>query len=325
MGNFRTRNVDALSPLYHAYNLLGFLCYSVFTVGSRVLQQIYGLPEAVTVHDCFFAVHNLICCFLLISQILMYRRSRTEILAGETKISPANLGLQEFLLSLVLFLIICSFLLALTGRIPWWHRHPDHDSDPHGAPEQICFLSALGYMKVIITFFKYPAQIALNAQRGSCEGLSQSFYLLDVIGALCSLGQNIVAAQLFNAPGLLWGNLPKMCLGVLVLFYDFLILAQFWWFSLSPQNRPVILLAPGALVARIFRICRKKATGISNLSTSSSSAHAAHSELQQPTADTLGRTGSLTSSGLPGRPSAVEMVRKDDDDPLASTFDTKYR
>ncbi|CAD7952775.1 unnamed protein product [Amoebophrya sp. A25] len=97
--NYKRKNAAALSLGYLLYNVLGFLCYSAYTVATRVIQDAYDLPEAVTVHDALFSLHGLGCCIILLGQVVFYN-NHSSLRASYEKRRRAEQYLREERLAL---------------------------------------------------------------------------------------------------------------------------------------------------------------------------------------------------------------------------------
>lgn len=79
--NFRTQSTRGSSPGFLAYNLLGYACYSIYTVGHRMVFDAgeHGhdppVTPPVTIHDCIFALHAFACCCVLLGQRIVYKNN----------------------------------------------------------------------------------------------------------------------------------------------------------------------------------------------------------------------------------------------------------
>eukprot|EP00922_Rhytidocystis_sp_ex-Travisia-forbesii_P021611 GHVS01031650.1.p1 GENE.GHVS01031650.1~~GHVS01031650.1.p1 ORF type:complete len:1307 (+),score=241.80 GHVS01031650.1:329-4249(+) len=84
----------------------------------------------------------------------------------------------------------------------------------------------LGYVKVIITMVKYNPQVHLNFVSKSTEGMSVYSFVLDFTGGIFSLLQNYLDAYNYSDTTYVYGNIPKMAIGVVTLVYDSVLICQ---------------------------------------------------------------------------------------------------
>lgn len=64
---------------YVAYNISGYLFYSIYTVTSYIQQDRLGLTRAVEPNDVAFALHGVALMIILIFQCLIYEREEQRV------------------------------------------------------------------------------------------------------------------------------------------------------------------------------------------------------------------------------------------------------
>jgi len=174
--NHRRKSVKGLSFDFEAYNLLGFIGYTIYTIWGYIDPKI-GTGK-VAIQDIVFAVHAVILTLITIVQIFIYY-DRTD---PEQKVSSVCKLIIICLIWGVLQIIFIERVLCLY--------------DPHEVKDktQFVFNSViyLGWCKVFISFIKYMPQAYYNYKRKSTEGWSIHNILLDFTGGSFSFAQNII-------------------------------------------------------------------------------------------------------------------------------------
>jgi len=222
--NFRTKSFTGLSAGFVFYNTWGFLCYTVYNVTRVVVQKNFGLPESVTTHDVLFASHAFFCCLLLCFQLYCYHEPERQ-----SSPTPLISAFDKLVLGILIIIPCSAFILSCNGVIDWITTN-GFSCDDCSFLHQFTFIQVLGYVKVGVTLFKYPSQIRLNYLRRSTAGLSFWSYVLDTTGASCSVAQNVVHALFTKDWEFVVGNVPKLGLGTISLFYCIVIIGQIFYY-----------------------------------------------------------------------------------------------
>lgn len=223
--NFRTKSFTGLSAGFVFYNTWGFLCYTVYNVTRVVVQKNFDLPESVTTHDVLFASHAFFCCLLLCFQLYCYHEPERQ-----SSPTPLISAFDKLVLGILIIIPCSAFILSCNGVIDWITTN-GFSCDDCSFIHQFTFIQVLGYVKVGVTLFKYPSQIRLNYLRRSTAGLSFWSYILDTTGASCSVAQNVVHALFTKDWEFVLGNVPKLGLGTLSLFYCIVIIGQIFYYK----------------------------------------------------------------------------------------------
>lgn len=173
--NYKRKSVSGLSFDFVAYNLLGFIGYTVYTIWGYCDPKI-GTGK-VSIQDIVFASHATMITFITIIQICIYFDKKDP----NQKVSSTCKLIISCLVWGVIQILFIERVLGLY--------------DPH-ATEQSSFsfnsVIYLGWCKVFISFIKYMPQAYFNFKRKSTEGWNIHNILLDFTGGSFSFAQNII-------------------------------------------------------------------------------------------------------------------------------------
>ncbi|KAI9179506.1 hypothetical protein H9P43_004844 [Blastocladiella emersonii ATCC 22665] len=213
--NYRRKSVDGLSLDFLAYNVIGFTCYLIYTLGfywSTAIQEEYrrrndGRSNLVAPNDVFFAAHAWVLTIATAVQARQYAGN------GHTLSRFAKVTIVAMLASTVVML-------------GWTVRDPGCS-----ALDLVYFL---GSWKLIMSLIKYLPQMWVNIRDQSTEGWSIHNILLDATGGTLSLAQLFLDAFLARGSGddgswllgVLFGNAAKLGLSLLSLGFDAVFLVQ---------------------------------------------------------------------------------------------------
>ena len=222
--NHRRKRVSGLSLEFVLYQFTGFLCYSLYSIVSYILQVEHeadgDVSVAVRPNDIAFAVHALLLTTVVLVQYRMYA-ANTRTLAS---VSPVH----RYVLFGLWLLLAFSLVLALTGSIAWSCISQSASACPTA---RLNLLSLLGYAKIAVNLVKNIPQLLLNHSRRSTVGWSIQGVLLDVGGSVLAFGQQVLDAWNLRDGGMVWGNVPKLLLSVLSFAFDMLFLLQHYvWY-----------------------------------------------------------------------------------------------
>lgn len=216
--NFRRKTTQGLSVDFCLLNVLGFCCYSAYTVllyTSPTMRQEYrtrqhsdGIP--VESNDVAFCIHALVLSTITVGQIVWYNG-----LSALTQLRPEILRL---ICGILVWVVVIGPALVWMGV---WHG--------------LDYLYSLSAVKVLISLVKYVPQVILNIQRQSTVGWSIWQILLDLTGGLLSdiqlvgdtwatLSSPRTAGTVVQA--VLTGNPAKLALGTLSMTFDVVFLVQ---------------------------------------------------------------------------------------------------
>jgi cystinosin len=161
---WRTRRSKGLSWDFMAYNLTGFVFYSIYTIVKYVTQS----THSVDVSDVAFAVHALVLCAVQSVQCMVYEKHEQQA------VNPYHAFLCAVLWALALY----NVALSAAGILPWL---------PGPAAVFSC-VDFLGYGKSFISLVKYIPQAYLNFESRSTVGWSiENVWVRPNNGCLCSL------------------------------------------------------------------------------------------------------------------------------------------
>lgn len=169
--NWKRRAVTGLSLDFLCLNVLGFACYSIYTIAfltSSALNDAYrkqhpkSSGSAVRVNDAVFAVHAFFLSSITLFQFYVpgYKRERDQVIS--------KLGKAIILGSLAIITVLV--VLAWQDKFGW-----------------IDVIYALSSIKLVVSLVKLLPQLWLNYRRRSTTGWSIINPLLDLTGGLLSL------------------------------------------------------------------------------------------------------------------------------------------
>merc|ERR1712066_244494 len=88
------------------------------------------------------------------------------------------------------------------------------------------YLYLLSYVKVVISVVKYCPQVWMNFQRKSTDGWNIHNVLLDFSGGFFSVFQLLLDASMQNDWSAVTGDLARLLLGNLSMFFDIIFMSQ---------------------------------------------------------------------------------------------------
>ncbi|RAL08148.1 putative L-cystine transporter [Aspergillus homomorphus CBS 101889] len=221
INNFRRRSTTGLAIDFPTINVLGFVCYTVYTsafLWSPVIRHQYAarhpLAQDATVrfNDFAFAIHAVILSVIYYSQfwpiIWGFKVSRYQ------RVSRPVAGL--FWGSILGVAAVIVTVLA---------KSPNRGLDPYSWA-WIDVIYALSYVKLIITIVKYVPQAWVNYKRKSTYGWSIEGILFDFSGGILSLAQLIMDSSFQGDWSGITGNPAKFLLSNVTIFFDVIFIVQ---------------------------------------------------------------------------------------------------
>ena len=183
--NYRRKRVSGLSLEFVCYQFTGFLCYSIYSIVSYMLQSTHSSDPDVSVavrpNDIAFAVHALLLTTVVCVQYWLYTTSGSGDSTGRVVVSAVH----RYILFALWVVVAFSLLLALTGSIPYDCIHQSTACPLY----HINLLSLLGYIKIAVNLVKNIPQLLLNHTNRSTLGWSIEGVLLDIVGSLLAFTQ----------------------------------------------------------------------------------------------------------------------------------------
>ncbi|GLA20680.1 Golgi CORVET complex core vacuolar protein 8 family protein [Aspergillus niger] len=221
INNFRRRSTTGLAIDFPTINVLGFVCYTIYTSAflySPVIRHQYAarhpLAEDPTVrfNDFAFALHAVVLSFITYTQfwpfIWGFKVSRHQ------KVSKPVAGL--FWGSIVGVTIVIFIVLG---------QSPNNGYDPYSWA-WIDVIYALSYVKLVITIVKYVPQAWVNYKRKSTYGWSIGQILFDLSGGVLSLAQLLLDSSFQDDWSGVTGNPIKFLLSNVTIFFDLIFVVQ---------------------------------------------------------------------------------------------------
>ncbi|EEQ33137.1 hypothetical protein MaudCBS49596_002857 [Microsporum audouinii] len=216
--NWRRRSTSGSTISFPTSNVLGFICYAVYTSAfffSPVIRGQYAArhPEApeptVRANDVAFAFHAVALSVITYSQF--YPMIWGFKASPHQNISPAIGGMVAG----CVLTILGVFLLA-------WSKGGNDASNW----AWIDVIYTMSYVKLLATVVKYCPQVYLNYRLKSTVGWSIYQILLDLIGGILSLIQLVIDSSLENDWSGITGNPAKFGLSNVSIFFDFIFMVQ---------------------------------------------------------------------------------------------------
>ncbi|KAF3915200.1 Cystinosin [Dactylellina cionopaga] len=248
--NRSRRSTLGVATSYFPLNILGFLCYTLYTsllLYSSVIRAEYAVryPNApnptVRSNDLAFALHACVLASVTYSQFFPSiwgyevgrKRERTQ---------PVIWGIIVGII--VTIGIVMSIAIANetnNSHAPGATLPPkDADDGRFWAFDQINYLdvtTAFSMSKLLVTLVKYLPQIYINYTNKSTEGFSIWQILLDFFGGFLSLVQLGIDSALEGSWEGVTGNLVKTGLGLLSMALNIVFMVQHY--VVYPGNRQV--------------------------------------------------------------------------------------
>ena len=210
--NYIRKSAIGLSMDFEMLNLMGFTCYSLFTVYNHYIFH----TTVVTVQDVFFALHALLITILTICQMIYYdgfRPHRISFLVGIT------------------LAIMLSSIIGYAVTVIAKDRY--NDSEYIWSWSQ--WLIFVSYVKLTISTVKGMPQAYLNYKRKSTEGWNIHNIICDFTGGLLSTLQLLLDCNNLKDWSQINNDPAKFGLGLVSMVFDIIFLLQH--FVLYPRSK----------------------------------------------------------------------------------------
>mmetsp|Transcript_3988 Transcript_3988/g.7667 ORF Transcript_3988/g.7667 Transcript_3988/m.7667 type:complete len:449 (-) Transcript_3988:65-1411(-) len=246
LANCRRRATVGLSVDFCLLNVLGFACYTAYTVAlysSPSIRQAYrerqqptnttnttdtGDTETVEIpvesNDVAFCIHALVLSCVTLAQIIWYNSNR-DSLSARFLLHVRPMTARLLVVLMIWIVVVGPALVLVPNSIASWHW--------------LDYLYSLSAIKVLISLVKYMPQVLLNMERQSTAGWSIWQILLDLTGGLLSdvqlVGDTLSKTPTGRGQGrsgsaalrAIWrGNPAKLALGTLSMAFDVIFMIQ---------------------------------------------------------------------------------------------------
>ncbi|KAJ9050178.1 hypothetical protein DSO57_1016847 [Entomophthora muscae] len=209
--NFKRKSVHGLSIDFLNYNVVGFLCYSVYNVSlffSEDIQEEYkarhgNSSSLVEINDVVFAVHAFFISGFTLTQSYFYKRDVKQELSFFARCILGGIGAATSIAIILMF---------------------------SGVITRLDFLYYSSSIKLGLSLVKYCPQ------RKSTSGWSIYNILLDFTGGILSILQLLIDAYRLGDWTLFTGNPPKLILGNLSILFDILFMTQHYILYRHPRT-----------------------------------------------------------------------------------------
>ncbi|GMI27211.1 hypothetical protein TrCOL_g9469 [Triparma columacea] len=211
-----------LSPDYALYNVVGFACYTTFTLSLFFSSSIItsyknrhaGSSPLVSSQDVLFAIHAITLSVIGLMQVSYY-----DGIGMRGRQTPSR---NCFVICCCIVSFATCYLILIAAR-----GSMGKSVDP--PPPYLSYLDyiySLSYVKIFITLIKYIPQALSNAKRRSTEGWNVWNVILDFSGGVFSVSQLVGDCIAKDEWGGIKGDLPKLGLGVISMAFDVVFLVQ---------------------------------------------------------------------------------------------------
>ena len=213
--NFKRKSVSGFSIEYQLWNMIGFLCYLVYTTTGFYFQHKWDLVHSIAYQDIIFAS----CTFTVVYTIGV----QAFILYPSTISGKIHIVHQALMFGLVI-IGLYNILLGITGHLPWF----SHEESAYA----YSVIQYLGMGKSFVSCVKYIPQAYLNYKAQSTHGYNIVNACFDLCGGTCSFLQMVVNAYAYpNAEGNpnwehIFSNVPKLVLAVESVTFDIIFFFQ---------------------------------------------------------------------------------------------------
>jgi cystinosin len=223
--NYQRKSVVGLSLDYTLLNLLGFTCYAIFncafyyseSIQEQYMRRNHGHRNAVEVNDVFFSLHAVVLVATSLFQCTIYHR-------GEQRVHRATI---LWCVGTVLVTILFALVVVFTGN------------DETTVVNTLNLLYLLSYVKLITTLVKCLPQVWLNYKRKSTIGWTIWNVLLDIVGGVLSIGQQVLDSAATRDWTAITGDPVKFSLGFVSIVIDTVFVTQHYF--LYHENNQVII------------------------------------------------------------------------------------
>ncbi|XP_034206561.1 cystinosin homolog isoform X2 [Prunus dulcis] len=227
-------NSIQLEITYRVLGWMGFACWSVggypqvilnFRRKSSAVQKQYwekygyGQMIPVAVNDVAFSAHAVLLTAFVLFQIAIYER-------GTQKVSKIAIGIVVAVWSGA---AVCVFVALPTHSWLW-------------------LINIFNSIQVCMTVVKYTPQAFLNFVRKSTDGFSLGSYLLDFSGGVTNYAQMTVLAIDQDSWVNFYGNMGKVLLSLISIFFDLVFMCQ--RFLLYPSKKAPISPPPPQIISK---------------------------------------------------------------------------
>ncbi|CAK8533169.1 unnamed protein product [Lathyrus sativus] len=213
--NFSRKSVVGLNFNYLLLNNTKqtlYLIYNASLYFSSTIQiqyrKEYGFDQMipVAVNDVAFSAHAVLVTSILLFQVVIYER-------GSQTISKITIGI----ITVVWVTVGVCFFIAFPSNSWLW------------------LVSIFNTMQVLLTSIKYVPQAVMNFMLKSTDGFCIGNVFLDFIGGISNFAQMVTQSIDQNSWVNFSGNLGKVLLSLVTLFFDIIFMCQ--RYVLYPSNK----------------------------------------------------------------------------------------
>ncbi|KAI8337340.1 PQ loop repeat-domain-containing protein [Blakeslea trispora] len=176
--NWKRKSVRGLSIDFLFYNVLGFFCYSAYSLALYFNEEIRdeyhqrhpsSRSSLVRLNDVVFSVHGFLLSMFILLQTCVYRKQASQ-------------HISSFAAAFVWLSMLMSVLVLATIH--------------YGGATSLDFLYFLSTVTLIVSVIKYLPQVWVNYKRQSTQGWSIQYISWDLAGGLLSIVQLLIDAHI---------------------------------------------------------------------------------------------------------------------------------
>ncbi|PON95254.1 hypothetical protein TorRG33x02_087760, partial [Trema orientale] len=204
--NFRRKSVVGYNFDYAVLNVTKHSAYLIHNAAlyfsSTVQKQYfdkYGFDQMIPVaaNDVVSSTHSVILTLVILFQIAIYER-------GDQTVSKTSLAIVVVVWSIA---GVCFFIALPTHSWLW-------------------LIDVFNLIQVSMTVIKYTPQAFMNFKRKNTDGFSIGSILLDLFGGVANYAQMTVQSIDQNSWVNFSGNVGKLLLALVSIFFDILFMSQ---------------------------------------------------------------------------------------------------
>ncbi|KAJ3320731.1 hypothetical protein HDV06_005024 [Boothiomyces sp. JEL0866] len=174
----------------------------MFFYYSKDAQQQYyerfGSYNQIQINDVVFAVHALLLTGITFAQTIIYKST----------VLPSSTWARSFVLVALIFMSGMTFAVV------------------NNTIQLIDGLYFFSLIKMTISLIKYTPQVVLNYENKSTIGWSIENILLDLLGGVLSIGQQVIDCSMIGNWTGITGNPVKFGMGLASIFFDLIFVVQ---------------------------------------------------------------------------------------------------
>ncbi|DAZ98939.1 TPA: hypothetical protein N0F65_001378 [Lagenidium giganteum] len=210
--NYQRKSVVGLSLDYMALSILGSVFYLIFncafffsgSVREQYMRRDHGHKNAVELNDVISSIHGTFFCVVVVVQCFVYPKNDQTV----------NTKTRMWVIAVVAAAVVFGLAVAIAG------------SEDSTVLNTLNWLYLLSWLKIVTTLFKCVPQVVLNYRRQSTVGWTIWGVMLDLIGGLLSVLQQLIDSIATSDWSAITGDPVKFTLGMVSIAFDVIFAVQ---------------------------------------------------------------------------------------------------